>query len=375
MAAFFRKVLAGRDTSAETDEMELSPEDNKKLVELFENRNLFKRELEQVRAERDVLRTDLEDLRARHEELHRQLTSIEQMLADPEKGQNAIVYYQLRAVWDTCRQQLRLLSEELSGRYVNAERAAFEENFERDRNRRLDDLTKQVDKIEHDWRNLRNTLGELQQGLDRLQGFWQRRKRKHTQYEINRLNAQFKPVETAKLQLLAEMDALRNLKPPAWPGVNTNSRRAVNLTLLALAQYLYLHFTDYNIAEMARSAGTKPVADVNFGLLNDCVAIGHHIFEVVVKLRRDKARPEKLRYRTEYLRRIASYTADTDTIPEESCLDYIPPSSTSAPTIDADAQALATNILRLNYWDIQNILLKPAVPDKESQSKIVGIAE
>ncbi|MDE2195643.1 MAG: hypothetical protein KGJ56_00425, partial [Gammaproteobacteria bacterium] len=233
MAAFFRKVLAGRDTSAETDEMELSPEDNKKLVELFENRNLFKRELEQVRAERDVLRTDLEDLRARHEELHRQLTSIEQMLADPEKGQNAIVYYQLRAVWDTCRQQLRLLSEELSGRYVNAERAAFEENFERDRNRRLDDLTKQVDKIEHDWRNLRNTLGELQQGLDRLQGFWQRRKRKHTQYEINRLNAQFKPVETAKLQLLAEMDALRNLKPPAWPGVNTNSRRAVNLTLLA----------------------------------------------------------------------------------------------------------------------------------------------
>ncbi|MHB8425306.1 MAG: hypothetical protein ACYDB9_09165 [Gammaproteobacteria bacterium] len=375
MAAFFKKAVAGKDGAREAVSSNPAPDPNTKLVELFENRNLIKRELDQVTAERDVLKADVEDLRARHEELQRQLASLEKMLADAERGQSAIIYYRLRAVWDTCRQQLRILAEDLSSRYEKAERAGFEENSGKERSRRLDELAQQFDKLERDRRNLRNSMGDLQKQLAHLQKFWHIRKREKVQSQIDRLTRQFKPIETRKLELLAAMDGLRKQKQRVWPGISIASRRTVNLWLLALAQYLYLHFTEYNISEMARSAGTKPVSDVNFGLLNDCLTIGNHVYEVVVKLRADKARPEKLRFRAEYLRRTVTYASDGDTIPEESCLDYIPPASQAAPTIDAEAQPAAANILRLSYWDIQNILLKPLEPAAETEPQAVALAD
>ncbi|MGH8273575.1 MAG: hypothetical protein ACRES9_04865 [Gammaproteobacteria bacterium] len=39
------------------------------------------------------------------------LRKLEQMLADPERAQNAILYFQLRAIWDRCRQDLSAMAE------------------------------------------------------------------------------------------------------------------------------------------------------------------------------------------------------------------------------------------------------------------------
>lgn len=360
MAAGIKNIIPGIRKPDASAEPGAGPLQQTKLLELFENRNQIKRELDVVTAERDALREELETLRSQHLESQRQLNNLEQMLADAERGQSAIVYYRLRAVWDTCRQQLRLLADDLNSRFEKAERGGFEQDLGRERSHRLDELAQQFDKLERERRTLRNQLAELQQQMAGLQKFWHKRKRDMLQFQIDKLTRQFKPIETRKLELLASMEALRNQKPQTWPGISIASKRTVNLWLLALAQYLYLHLTEYNIAEMARSAGTKAIADVHFGLLNDCLAIGNHIYEVVVKLRTDKARPEKLRFRTEHLRTIASYASEQETVPDESCLEYIPRTSHAAPTIDAEAEAVAMNVLRMNYWDIQNLLLMPA---------------
>jgi uncharacterized protein YukE len=374
MTVLYKKTLPGKDRSPDAAAVGGTTDQNSKLVELFENRNLIKRELDQIKIERDLLKADAEELRSRNTELLRQLTNLEQMLADAERGQSAIIYYRLRAVWNTCRQQLQTLSKDLSSRFEKAERSGFEEQTERDRSRRLDELAQQFDKLERERRNLRNNLGDLQKQLPKLQKFWHKGKRAEIQFQIDKLTKQFKPIETRKLELLAAMEEMRREKQQAWPGINVASKRTVNLWLLALTQYLYLHFAEYNIAEMARSAGTKPVSDVNFGLLNDCLTIGNHVYEVVVKLRADKTRPEKLRFRAEHLRRTATYASDNDTVPEESCLDYIALPSQTAPTIDAEAQPTGINTLRLNYWDIQNILLNPP-PAAEQDVKPKPVAQ
>jgi hypothetical protein len=370
MTAIYKKIITRKDDPHDAAPLDASLEQNSKLVELFENRNLIKRELDLVTVERDQLKVDNTDLRIRNEELQRQLTSLEQMLADAERGQSAIIYYRLRAVWNTCRQQLQILATDLSTRFEKAERGGFEEQTEKDRSRRLDELAQQFDTLERERRNLRNSLGELQKQLQNLKKLWHKNKRVEIQFQIDKLTKQFKPIESRKLELLAAMELLRREKEQTWPGISIASKRTVNLWLLGLAQYLYLHFREYNVAEMARSAGIKPVSDVNFGLLNDCLTIGNHVYEVVVKLRGDKSRPEKLRFRVEHLRRNATYASDTDSIPEESCLDYISLPSQTAPTIDAEAQPLGVNIMRLNYWDIQSILLSP--PGQEIKSKSVA---
>lgn len=363
MAFGFKNLIPGRrkpDVAAEPD---AAASQQIKLVELFENRNLIKRELAQVAAERDALKAELEALRLEHLESQRQLASLEQVLGDAERGQGAIVYYRLRAVWETCRRQLHLLANELAGKFEKAERGRYQEDHGRNRSRRQEEFARQRDQLEREWRGLSSQLEELQQQLAAAKGIWNRRRRDQLQLQIDKLARQSKSAETAKLELQAAMGSLHNQDAPAWPGLSTASRRSVNLWLIALAQYLYLQLTEHGIAEKARSAGTQAISDVHFGLPSDCLAIGNHIYEVVVKLRNDTQRPETLRRRAEYLRSAVTYASDRDTVPEESCLQHIPPASRAVPTAkDAKAGAVAMNVLRMNFWDIQHILLMPAAP-------------
>ena len=244
---------------------------HEQLVKIFENRNLLKRELDEVTAERNVLKADVEDLRERTTELQRQLTTLEQMLADPEKGQNAIIYYRLQAVWNTCRNQIRGLAEDLSKRQDQVERGKFLEDFERDRKTKLNELAQQLLSVDRERASVQSGIDEMQQSLSKLKRFWHRSKRKRLENDIINAGEQLPPLENKKRDLIARIDQTKNLKPPAWGGIGIPARRAINLALLSLAQYLYLHFSDHNISEMARSAGTKPVSDVNFGMANECL--------------------------------------------------------------------------------------------------------
>lgn len=343
----------------------VGPDHHDQLVEIFENRNLLKRQLDETTEERDELKTEVEDLRVRHGELHRQLTVLEQMLADPEKGQNAIIYYRLQAVWNTCRNQIRAHAQDLSNRQDQVERSKFLEEFEREKKSRLDELARNLSGVEHERALVQSGIDEMQQGLTKLKRFWHRGKRKRLENDIINASEQLPPLETKKREIVARIEQAKNLKPPAWGGIGIPARRAINLALLSLAQYLYLHFLEHNISEMAHSAGTKSVSDVNFGMANECLKIGNQVYEVVVKLRNDKLRPEKLKHRTEYLKGKAIFSGPQDTIPEESCLDYLLPASKGGTTVDTEAHALGVNVFRLNYWDLQNLLLKP--PEKAEE--------
>lgn len=363
MSAGFKQIFPGKH-DLQLGAVAATPQ--AKLEQLFENRNRIKHELDRAQAERKLLQDELQSLRGRYLESQRQLSGLEHMLADAERGQSALVYYRLRAVWNTCRQQVRVLAQDLNGRFEAAERAEFERHQDKDRGRHLEDLAGQFEQLERERRNLRQDLQSLQQQRQGLNGFWKKRQREVVQFRIDKVTRQFAPLESKKLSLLSAIEALREQKPHVWPGICASSRRTVNLWLLALAQYLYLHLAEYQIAEMARSAGTKSIADVNFGSLNDCLAIGDHIYADVVHLRRDRTRPEALRNRAEHLRNTATYASDEDTVPEEACLEYIAPALPGGAVSDAHPSAVAINVLRLNYWDVQDSLLRPVSPHYHS---------
>ncbi|MGH8278590.1 MAG: hypothetical protein ACRETQ_03375 [Gammaproteobacteria bacterium] len=330
-----------------------------KLEQLFENRNRIKYELDRALAERKLLQDELGSLRGRYLESQRQLSGLEHVLADAEHGQSALVYYRLRAVWNTCSQQLRSLAQDLNGRFANFERVEFDRQHDKERGRRLDELTGQFEQLERERRDLRANLHKLQLQMAGLRRFWQQGRRAVIQFQIDKVTRQFAPIEARKLRLLSAIAVERKQKPQSWPGICTASKRTVNLWLLALAQYLYLQLAGQQIAEMARSAGSKRIADVNFGSLNDCLAIGNHVREAVMHLRRDRSRPEALRFRTEHLRDIATYSSDIDTVPEESCLEYITAILPAAPGVEGRTPPVAANVLRLNYWNLRASLLLP----------------
>src|ERR1041385_2075985 len=99
--------------------------------------------------------------------------------------------------------------------------------------------------------------------------------------------------------------------------------------------------------------------DVNFGGANDCLKIGAQIWGVVQKLRADTLRPDKLKHRAEYLKQKLTYASDQDSVPEESSLDYMLPFTPNAATLDDTlTRTIPVNVLRLNYWDLETLVLK-----------------
>lgn len=343
------------------------------LVELFQERNTLKRKLDEAEAERTVLRADVADLGKRAEEAQRQLTGLEKMLTDPEKGQNAILYYRMRAVWDLCRNQIRSLAEELSGRQDQVERKRYADAYEQQRASQIKDTQRLIEILDRDRQNLAAGIASMEQQIPGLKRFWHKKKRERLMEEVEAAYAKLTPIDTRRAELNAKLDQVRKAKVPHYLGIGIPARRAVNVTLIAMAQYLYLHFMEHEIAPMARSAGTKPVMDVHFGMANDCMKIGAQMWEVVMKLKSDTLRPEKLKNRAEFLRQKLTYASDQDSVPEEHSLDYLLPSSANSAALDTTVTAMPVNVLHLNYWDLQNLLLKPAEKAEQAPASVKGV--
>jgi predicted nucleic acid-binding Zn-ribbon protein len=339
------------------------------LVELFQERNTLKRKLDEAEAERAVLRADVTDLGKRYEEVQRQLTGVEKMLTDPEKGQNAILYYRLRAVWDLCRNQIRGLAEELSGRQDQVERKRYTDAYEQQRATQFKDTQRLIEILDRDRQNITSGIAQMEREIVELKRFWHKKKRERLMADVEQAFAKLAPIDKRRMELVSKLEQIKKAPVPTYLGIGIPARRAVNSMLIAMAQYLYLHFTEHDIAHMARSAGTKPVMDVHFGLANDCLKIGAQMWEVVMKLKADTLRPEKLKHRAEYLRQKLTYASDQDSVPEPNSLDYLLPSSASSPALDTSVNAIPVNVLSLNYWDLETLLLKP--PEKIEQSPAV----
>jgi hypothetical protein len=295
----------------------------------------------------------------------RQLTSIEKMLTDPEKGQNAILYYRLRAVWDMCRNQIRSLAEELSGRHDQVERKRYMEAYEQQRAAQLKDTQRLIEILDRDRQALAAGIASMEQQIADLKRFWHKKKREQLMEDIELAMNKFGPIDRRRKELVGKLDQIKKAPLPTYLGIGVPTRRAINVSMIAMAQYLYLHFVEHEIAPMARSAGLKPVMDVNFGGANECLKIGAQMWEVVMKLRADTLRLEKLKHRAEYLRQKLTYASDQESLPEVHSLDYLLPSAANSAVMDTSVTAIPVNVLDLNYWDLENLLLKP--PEKTEQ--------
>ena len=344
------------------------------VVELFQERNSLKRKLDEAEVERAVLRADVADLGKRAEDATAQLATLEKMLTDPEKGQNAILYYRLRAVWDLCRNQLRNIAEELSGRQDQLERKQYTEAYEQQRAAQLKDTQRLIEILDRDRQSLAGDIARMEAQIPGLKRFWHKKKREQLMEDIDEAMTKFAPIDRRRMELIKKLDAIKKAPVPAYAGIGVPARRAINVSMIAMAQYLYLHFMQYEIAPMARSAGLKPVMEVNFGGANECLKIGAQMWEVVMKLKSDTMRLEKLKHRSEYLRQKLTYASDQDSIPEEHSLDYLLPGAANSPQLDTTIMAsIPVNVLHQNYWDLQNLLLKPAEKaEPASATKGVG---
>ena len=344
---------------------EVSEPQQQQLLMLFEKRNQLKREfgktldeLHEIKAERD----DLAKVQARDGE---RLAGLEKLLADPANCQNAILYYRLDGLWNSCRQRLAKRREDLEGKYEELERAKLMEDFKAHAEQQQQQLEMKFELVDEAYQEKAEALKALQEKLAKSKAFWFYFRRKRLTEEVLKVEEEMAPAISQREECLAELERVRDREPPAWEGLSVRSRREINLQLIALAQYLVLHFSENDIAALARSTQLKHPGEWRYGSNEEATALLRPIRDIVAKLKNDDRRQERLQRRVNHLREICSYEGNADTVPDPGCVARIEPSPGNTSSIDSIHADIPVNVIEQDFWDLAQLMLPPLEKRKQ----------
>jgi hypothetical protein len=331
---------------------------DERLLRLFWNRAELKREFAKLQRERDRMLEHLRQQEGQALRLQQRLEQLEGLLSDPLRAASVAVYFQLRAVWQHCRRRLARLAQDLAARQQDIERARDAARFRDNRAAALAAIDQRITGLEERREALRGELAGLAGRRAELGAPWRYFERRALEADavaldgaIESLDAQVERYARVRAEKAAERGA-------AGDGLGVDSRRVVNVAVIALAQELCLHFAAHDIVGLARDAATLGVTDVGYGGLAECRRLAERVESAMAALERIDDLPARVRRRAAWLRREAAYGSDADTIPGPGAFDSIPVAILPEPeAVPAGDRAVGLNVLADDYWDIYGVLL------------------
>jgi hypothetical protein len=146
---------------------------------------------------------------------------------------------------------------------------------------------------------------------------------------------------------------------PEPDGLSLESRRIINVAVIALAQHLALHFSENDLTRLSRKASKRTVADMKFGDRRVCDQLVESIRVRVEELNQDKQLADKVKARADMLINSVRYRHDSDSGPTtESLLEIARKSGMDGqPGGYGDNLALRINVLEEDYWDLAGALV------------------
>jgi len=331
------------------------------LLKLYWNRATVKRELAALRRERYELLDKLKEQEGAIIRAREDLESLERLLANPLAAANAMVYFQFRHLWRVCAVRVEQFAKELRAQRERKERAKLHETGLDKRKRRLDILNEKLQALLIKERNLAHEMQTLQQRLDDMNGLTrlfkgQGIKRRIAGLVKGREALQFRVDEVKETQAGINAEQL-----PEISGLSLDSRKLINLAVLALCQELVLHFSEHNLATFAKTATEKPVGDMKFGDRRDCDRLVDRIRSRLSEVKDQKQVADAVKLRTDHLLTHVSYSDDTTTVPLAETFSAIPPqvpgAAGGAPLNRATDAPLRINVLADGYWSVLDVLL------------------
>lgn len=334
-------------------------DDQDRLLNLFWNRAELKKEFSNLQHDRDHLIEKLKEQEKATDKVRRELRELELLLANPDDGYRAIVYFQLRELWGGCHEKLARFAEELKKQQQDRERKRQIMQFNQERQKRLKDVSGRIVSVKAEADEMKRLLAGIVAERDGLTGFWNYFKRRAMQQSIDEHKDKLAAIRARIEELFDRRIKIESEPWPDYPGLAIAGKRAINLALIALAQQLYVQLTDNKIATHARGAHLKKVKDVGYGSRSDCEYMMKAILEVTALLAAGSSSADELRARTEMLKKQVEYRNERDTVPDAATLSKL---VTTVPGFDP-RRAVASvpadvNVLTDDYWDLGKLLLK-----------------
>ena len=330
------------------------------LLKLYWNRAGVKRELSSLRRERFELLDKLKEQESAISRAQEQLEGLERLLTNPLAAANAMVYFQLRHMWRTAALRVEQFAKELQIQRDRRERAQLHESALAKRKRRLDAINEKLKELVQRRKEVLDDQNRLEQrlaGMNVLMKLFRGRKARKQIQGIEAGRAAFEERITECNDLI---EKIQGEPLPEPEGLSLESRRLINVAIIALAQHLVAHFSEHDLASLAKTSTQRPVADMKFGDRSLCDRMVERIRERAEELRASKTLADQVKKRTDVLVGEMKYRNETDSVPRPDCVEEIkmsfgPDSGNSLMRRATDAP-LRINVLDENYWDIFAVL-------------------
>jgi hypothetical protein len=276
-----------------------------------------------------------------------QLDSLGDLLGDPRTGFGALVFFQLRALWKVCHQQLSQFAADLCRQQEARESAKHTAECEAAKSARLADVEERLQAAAANADLNREQLAAAQSEIQRLSAFWHYFRRRRLRKSLEELRQGVVVADAAVGDLHAEKSAIGNESLPQFPGISLSARRNINLAIISYAESLCDHVDAFGLTARTKEAVARRVHEMSFGTRADCEGYMQRVQKAQAVVANHRQITAGVKSRLERLRASSEYRNTADTVPTADSL-----------TAAGSSAGVSWNVLAEDYWDLYNLLLR-----------------
>lgn len=334
-------------------------EDEDPVLKLYWNRAGVKRELVSLKREHFELLEKLQQQEGAILRAQNQLEGLERLLTNPVAAANAMVYFQLRHMWRVAGLKVEQFARELKQQREKRERTQLHNTVLAKRNRRLEAINIKLEEL---LQKRKLAIEECVQCEERLakMGFFSRLfSGPSLKTQIHGLQSNRAALEERVEEFNEVIEKIQGEPLPDLSDLSLESRRLINIAVIAYAQYLALHFSDDDLTGLAKKASKRTVADMKFGDRVVCDQMVERIRERIEELNQDKQLADKVKMRADGLVTSVKYRNESDAGPAVESVAEI--SRNAAQDVQHNGSRfelpLRVNVLEEDYWELSQVLV------------------
>jgi hypothetical protein len=336
-----------------------SPDEDHRVLALFRNRAELKKAYGGLQEETFRLKDLVKQQEAATQRVQEMLNTLEVRLGAAETAYPALVFYQLRHLWQSGRELITQLVADLVRQQEERERRAHlaQHNHRQFARRQGAETELRAAQALHAQATAQHAA--LAAERSQLTRFWHYFKRRALERRVVGAEAAMASAGGSLGQAQLTVEEIARDATPAFQGLSLEARRAINLAAIAYAEALCVRLTPLKtpMLTLAREATARRETPDDYGSPRDCVLLMGQIARAHQLLGAPASIAEEIKVRSERLQRVARYRGEADTSPVPNSLAFTEGDVLAAATPGAEATRLP-NVLAEDTWDLFRILLR-----------------
>jgi hypothetical protein len=333
------------------------PEDDHRVLTLFRNRAELKKAYGELQEEVYRLKDRIKQQEGATARVQEMLGSLETRLGLTETAYPALVFYQLRAMWQRGREILEQFTAELAAQQEERERRALFVEFNRTQFSRRQAAEAAVRTAQAQFIDAQQVVADLTARRALLTRLWHYFKRRDLDHRLVGAGGALGLATMQVEETRVAMAALESEQPPEFPGLSLDARRAINIAAIAYAEVLCLRLANTPLMSLAKEAtGRREPVDA-YGGRPECEALIALIARARVIIESKVNVTQDVKARSETLRPLARYRGNLDTAPTAESVSLGESDVLAGEPLGAQAINMP-NVLGEDTWDMFRVLLR-----------------